>query len=229
MDKVITLDGPSGVGKGTVSRLIAEALGWDYLDSGAIYRVAAQQCMQQDVSSDDVDTIVPLCEQLDVHFQIAKEGASQDPRVLLEGVDVTASIRTEVCGSFASKISALPAIRAALLKRQRDFSTPRGLVADGRDMGTVVFPKAPLKYFLTADVAVRARRRHEQLKKMGISVNISQLTLELSERDARDRDRAVSPTKPAEDAILLDTTELSVKDVYEIILRKAQEVFSSVL
>jgi CMP/dCMP kinase len=222
--KIITIDGHSGVGKGTTARFVAKALGWDYLDSGAIYRLAALACMRNNVAVTQEQAIAELCFNLNIRFDLPDNGG--EPEVYLNEQVVTQEIRTEQCGNVASKISALPAVRAALLQRQRDFLTEKGLVTDGRDMGTVVFPKAPLKYFLIADLSARASRRHGQLKKMEISVNIAQLAQELSERDERDQNRAISPMKPAPDAIILDTTALTVQQVCDGVLQQAKMVFA---
>ena len=205
---VIAIDGPVGSGKGTVAHRVAAALGFLILDSGALYRVLALVARTRGASFDDPGTLARLAGGLDVAF--APGGAADPVRTLLAGVDVTGGIRTEQCGNDASRVSAWPEVREALLARQRGFRRPPGLVADGRDMGSVVFPDAPVKVFLTADPRVRAERRHKQLMAKGIDVSVARLFRELAERDRRDRERAVAPLKPAEDAVVVDTTGLDV-------------------
>jgi len=211
---VITLDGPSGSGKGTVGRAVAERLGWHFLDSGALYRVLGLAALRHGVALDDEATLATLAQDLDVTFQ--------GERVILEGEDVSGAIRSEEAGAAASKVAALPAVRQALLARQRAFRRLPGLVADGRDMGTVVFPDAPLKVFLEASAEERARRRHAQLKAQGHDVNLDQIVADIRARDRRDRERAVAPLKPAEDAVVIDTTELAPEAVIEEILDLAK-------
>ncbi|SDJ84361.1 (d)CMP kinase [Billgrantia gudaonensis] len=208
---VITLDGPGGAGKGTISRLIAERLGWHLLDSGALYRLTALAALRHEAALDDADALAELARHLDVAF-LAEEGAT---RVLLEGDDVSREIRTERTGDAASQVAVVPAVREALLQRQRDFRKPPGLVADGRDMGTVVFPEAPLKVFLTASAEERARRRYLQLQEAGVDASLSSLLKEIQARDARDMQRSVAPLKPADDAITLDTTRLTIPEVVD--------------
>ena len=205
---VIAIDGPVGSGKGTVAHRVAAALGFLILDSGALYRVLALAARARGASFDDPETLARLAGGLDVAF--APGGAAEPVCTLLAGVDVTGGIRTEQCGNDASRVSAWPEVREALLARQRGFRRPPGLVADGRDMGSVVFPDAPVKVFLTADPRTRAERRHKQLMAKGVDVSVTRLFRELAERDRRDRERAVAPLKPAEDAVVVDTTGLDV-------------------
>ena len=208
---VLTIDGPSGSGKGTLAQRMAQTLGWHYLDSGAIYRVLAQAALKHQTDLSDEPTLVKMAQQLDVVFELTDETL----KVVLEGEDVSTLIRTEQAGNAASKVASLPAVRAALLQRQRDFCQAPGLVTDGRDMGTVVFPQAEYKVFLTASAEIRAERRHKQLKEKGIESNLSDLISEISERDERDSNRSVAPLKPAEDAILLDSTAMGIDEVFK--------------
>jgi len=214
-EPVITIDGASGTGKGTVSQLIAKRLGWEFLDSGALYRVLALAAQKHSVALDNEKALEVLGEHLDVQF-IAQESSSS--KIILEGEEVTDVIRTEKIGNAASQIAALPAVRASLLSRQRAFRNAPGLIADGRDMGTVVFPDAELKIFLLASPEERALRRYNQLKERGISVTLSDLIKELCERDKRDQERTVAPLKPAEDAIRIDTDRLTIEQVVERII-----------
>jgi len=208
---VLTIDGPSGSGKGTLAQRMAEKLGWHYLDSGAIYRVLAQAALKHQIDLTDEAALASIAGQLDVQF-VLKDGQLQ---VILEGEDVSLLIRSEQAGNAASKVAAFPAVRSALLQRQRDFCQPPGLVTDGRDMGTVVFPDAPYKVFLTASAKVRAERRYKQLKEKGIDSNLSDLIAEISERDERDTQREVAPLRPADDAVILDSTQLGIEAVLE--------------
>ena len=210
---VITIDGPSGSGKGTVAGRLARELGWKLLDSGALYRLLALAARNHAVKLDDEKLLQQLAAHLDVQFVGATEGSQA--RIILEGTDATVDIRNEDVAADASAVAALPAVREALLQRQRDFQGFPGLVADGRDMGTVVFPGAPLKIFLTASAEERARRRYLQLKAKGDDVSLPRLLDEIRERDERDTQRAIAPLKPAADAIQLDSTELSVEQVLE--------------
>jgi CMP/dCMP kinase len=210
---VITIDGPTASGKGTIARLIAQRLGWHILDSGALYRLVALAAEKHSIALDDVESLQPLAAHLDVEF-VAGEGA-EEMVVLLEGEDVTLELRKETTGNGASQVAALPAVRAALLDRQRAFAHPPGLIADGRDMGTVIFPQAVVKIFLTASAEERAQRRYNQLKDKGLDVNMRALLDEIAERDARDRNRSASPLVPAEDAVVLDTSELNIDEVVE--------------
>ncbi len=224
-EPVITIDGASGTGKGVVSQLLAKQLGWKLLDSGALYRVLALAAQKHGVALENEPALKVLAEFLDVQFIATEMG--RPPKILLEGQDVTDTIRTEKMGNAASKVGALPEVRTALLSRQRAFREAPGLVTDGRDMGTVVFPDAELKIFLTASPEERANRRHNQLKEKGINVNLGDLILELKERDQRDRERAVAPLKPAEDAICIDTDKLTIDQVVERIMSEVRKIFPS--
>lgn len=215
---VITVDGPSGAGKGTISRQVAQRLGWGFLDSGALYRLVALAALRRELPLDDADALFDLARNLDVHFDTSGE---EGPRVFLDGQRVASELRTEACGDAASQVAALPAVRDALLARQRDFRVAPGLVADGRDMGTVVFPNAQLKIFLTASREERARRRYKQLMEQGLSANLQSLLDELAERDGRDTERAVAPLKPAEDAVEVDSTHMSIDAVLDEIFSLA--------
>ena len=209
---VVAIDGPSGSGKGTVSRRVARRAGWHLLDSGALYRLVALAGRRDDLPADDVAGHVERAGSMQVAFGAGDDDAE---RVLLDGVDVTAALRSEVAGQGASRVAAWPELRAALLQRQRDFARSPGLVADGRDIGTVIFPTAPLKIFLTATAEERAARRHKQLKDKGSADSLAALSREIAERDLRDSSRSVAPLRPAEDAVLIDSTGLSVDAVVE--------------
>lgn len=213
---VITIDGPSGSGKGTIAGLLAKQLGWNLLDSGALYRLLAFAASNHGVDLTNEEAMKLLAAHLDVQFVAGGDGQGQ--RIILEGEEVTEVIRNEQIGAGASQVASLPAVREALLQRQQAFREMPGLVADGRDMGTVVFPDAPLKVFLTASAEERARRRYLQLKAKGDDVNLASLLDEIRARDERDTQRAVAPLKPAADAIQLDSTELSIEQVLERIL-----------
>ena len=212
---VITIDGPSGSGKGTVAGLLAMRLQWHLLDSGALYRVLALAADKHKVPLDNEAALEVLAVGLDVQFILDEEG---NQRIILENVDVTDTIRNETVGACASQIAALPAVRSGLLRRQQDFREAPGLIADGRDMGTVVFADAPLKVFLTASAEERARRRYLQLKDKGEAVTLTSLLEEIRARDERDTSRAIAPLKPADDAIILDSTTMTIEQVLERIL-----------
>ena len=208
---VITVDGPSGAGKGTLCMLLAEKLGFHLLDSGAIYRVLALAAIHHGVDTESEDALVPLATHLDVQFVAEGELV----KVILEGEDVSGELRKEETGMAASKVAALPRVREALLRRQRAFSAAPGLVADGRDMGTVVFPNAEAKIFLDASAEERANRRLKQLQGKGLDVKFDDLLSEIQERDDRDRNRPVAPLRPAEDALVLDSTSMNIEQVVE--------------
>jgi CMP/dCMP kinase len=216
---VITIDGPSGSGKGTISRAVARSLGWGLLDSGALYRLVALAARRDHVSLGDAGRLGSLAERFNIRFGSNASGAEA---VWLDEEDVTQAIRTEEAGNDASKVAALAPVRAALLERQRGFAVAPGLVADGRDMGTVVFPRAKVKIFLTASPAERALRRYKQLKEKGVAANLAALSLEIAERDERDSTRSASPLVASADATMLDTTGMSVDDVIERVLRAAR-------
>jgi cytidylate kinase len=216
---VITVDGPGGSGKGTLSQLLAQKLGYRLLDSGAIYRLLALAADWYGVALDNEGGLVRLAANLDVRFDTRPQNSR---RVWLESRDVTQVIRTEACGHAASRIAQIKEVREALIRRQRTFHTAPGLVADGRDMGTVVFPQAPLKIFLTASLEERAKRRYKQLKEKGISASLDILLNELARRDERDEKRAVAPLKPAKDAIIIDSTGLSIQEVLNRALELAR-------
>ncbi len=208
---VITIDGPTASGKGTVAALVAAKLGFHLLDSGALYRLAALASLRYDVAPDEPDALVALVDDLHITF---REGLAQ-----LDGVDVSDEIRAEAIGNRASAIAVHQPVRAALVARQRAFRKQPGLVADGRDMGTVIFPDAALKVFLTASVEARAARRYKQLIQKGFSANMDDLLRDLRERDARDTNRAAAPLKPAADAKLLDTSQLSIDEAVDQVVQ----------
>ncbi|MCD8546953.1 MAG: (d)CMP kinase [Aeromonadaceae bacterium] len=215
---VITIDGPSGAGKGTVCQKVAQQLGWHLLDSGAIYRVLALAALHHEVDLDNEGSLMALASHLDVQFTPGPEGV----RVLLEGELVAEQLRTEQTGNAASKVAAYPSVREALLRRQRAFRVMPGLIADGRDMGTVVFPDAQVKIFLDASAEERANRRCKQLQAKGFDVNFEHLLAEIKQRDDRDRNRPVAPLKPADDALVVDSTQMGIDEVVERVLSYAE-------
>jgi len=217
---VITVDGPSGSGKGTLCQLLAKELGWNLLDSGALYRLVALAADHHGVELDDTEALTVLAEHLDVQFN-AVEG-SDGIRIVLEGEEVTDTIRTEKVGGDASVVAAIPAVREALLNRQRAFATEPGLIADGRDMGTVVFPDAPLKIYLDASAEERADRRYNQLINKGLGASLQAILEDIKARDARDMNRAVAPLKPAQDAIVLDSTKLTIDEVLAAVMEEVR-------
>ncbi|MCW8827748.1 MAG: (d)CMP kinase [Gammaproteobacteria bacterium] len=218
---VITVDGPSGVGKGTISQLLARKLGWHFLDSGALYRLTALAALRHGLALDDEAAVANIARNLDVEFLTAEDS---DVRIFLEKQDVSSDIRTEKAGNSASKVAALPAVREALLQRQRDFAEPPGVIADGRDMGTTVFPQATRKFFLTASPAVRAERRYKQLKEKGLDATLHSLIEEIEQRDERDRSRRASPLRPADDAVIIDTSVKSIDEVLDEVLSHCGEI-----
>jgi len=221
MIPVVTIDGPSGTGKGTISRMVADRLGWHMLDSGALYRLVAQGALRHGFQLDNETLLADYALNLDVQF--LTDSTTGEPIVQLENTDVTDDIRTEVAGNNASKVAALPAVREALLERQRAFRQLPGLVADGRDMGTTIFPAAVLKIYLTASAEIRAERRHKQLKEKGINVSLPGLVKEIAERDERDSQRSVSPLKPAQDAVVIDTSDMGIEAVFKRVELLCQE------
>lgn len=206
---VITVDGPSGAGKGTLCQALANKLGWQLLDSGAIYRVLALAALHHHVDIQSEEALVPLAANLDVRF----EPSEKELAVMLEGEDVSNEIRSEIVGNTASLTATFPRVREALLRRQRAFRTKPGLIADGRDIGTVVFPDAPVKIFLDATPEERAHRRLQQLQEKGFDVKLSDVLVDIKERDYRDRNRLIAPLVPAKDALILDSTKLSIEEV----------------
>lgn len=210
MIPLITIDGPSGVGKGTLCRLLAAQRGWHLLDSGALYRLTAQAALNRQLDLHDALAVAEVAATLAAHFEVDTQ---REMRIWLDGAEVTDLIRTEQAGQAASIVAAHPAVRSALLARQRAYWQAPGLVADGRDMGTVVFPEAKIKLYLTASAEVRAQRRYKQLKEKGISASLAALIEDISERDQRDAERTVAPLRPAADAYVLDTGNLSIEQV----------------
>lgn len=216
---VVTIDGPSGVGKGTIALLIAQKLGWHYLDSGVFYRVVAWKALQNHIQLEDHIQLKSLLQNLDIEIQV-KSQPHITVVVIFHGEEITEKIRMEECSRLASQLAAIPFVRAALLVRQQAMRRSPGLITDGRDMGTVVFPDANVKFFFTADHEERAKRRHNQLKEKGINVSLRNIQEEMQARDRRDLERNVSPAKPASDAIVIDTTNLSIDEVLERVLKE---------
>jgi cytidylate kinase len=219
---IITIDGPSGSGKGTISRRIADRLGWHLLDSGALYRLVAYAGKLAGVSPADEPRFAEIARTLDVRFGADEQNQEQ---IWLGGREISRNIRTEQAGEGASQVAAMPAVRAALVDRQHAFAAPPGLVADGRDMGTVIFPDAKLKIFLTASADERARRRYKQLKDKGLSANLAALSQEIAERDRRDASRPIAPLKPADDAVIVDSTSMTIDEVVARVLELAAATF----
>ena len=218
---VITIDGPGGSGKGTIAGLLASRLGWNLLDSGALYRVLAFAAVNHGVSLTNAESLEMLAGHLDVQFVAVEDAREQ--HIILEGEEVTRALRTETVGAGASQVAAIPGVRAALLQRQRAFREAPGLVADGRDMGTVVFADAELKIYLTASAEERAGRRHRQLLEKGETANLASLLDEIVARDDRDMNRSIAPLRPADDAIQIDSTQMSIEEVLEMVHQEAQK------
>ena len=218
---VITIDGPSGTGKGTIAHLLAQSLNWHLLDSGALYRLVGAGAEKEGILLSNINELVEFTQSMDVHFSRLFEGSIE-----LNGKEISNLIRQESSGDLASQVASIPEIRAALAARQLAFRQLPGLVADGRDMGTVIFPDALQKFFLTASLQERAQRRYKQLINKGLSVNLRALLQDIAARDERDSQRTVSPLVPAEDALLIDTTELSIDQVFEKVLAVTQQKLS---
>jgi cytidylate kinase len=216
---VVAIDGPSGSGKGSLALSVANELGFHLLDSGAIYRLLALKALRQGVDLDDEQRVDGLIDDFDIRFEAGDELSIP----FLDGVDVSAELRQEATGDAASRVACHARVRESLLELQRGFLKPPGLVADGRDMGTVVFPKARFKFFLYASVEIRAQRRYKQLINMGLSANIADLQADLAERDERDQNRSASPLKPAEDALVVDSSLLDMAQVTELVLSHIRE------
>lgn len=218
---VIAIDGPSGSGKGTIARQVADALGFHLLDSGALYRLTAIAAQNSGIELNDAEAVAEIARGLDVRFDSHEDGSE---RIWLASEDVTETVRKESTGAGASTVAAIPAVRDALLERQRAFQRPPGLVADGRDMGTHVFTSAVLKIFLTASAGERAKRRYKQLKDKGMDVSLAALSRDIEDRDRRDSERSVAPLKPASDARILDSSELSIEAVTKTVLEWVAEL-----
>lgn len=217
---VVAIDGPGGSGKGTISQLLAARLGWHYLDSGALYRVLGLAAQDAGIPLTHAPALARLAGEIQIGFEPQGDGSA---RVMLNGRDVSLRLRTEACGRWASEVAVWPEVRAALLQKQHDFRQNPGLVADGRDMGTTVFPNAQLKIFLTASPEVRAARRYKQLKEKGLDASLPLLLGEIRARDARDAGRAASPLRPADDAEILDTSTMGINEVVEFILHRLRQ------
>ncbi|HHH39455.1 MAG TPA: (d)CMP kinase [Sedimenticola sp.] len=217
MTRILTIDGPSGSGKGTIAALLAERLGWHVLDSGALYRLVGLVAERAGVGPEQPERLAQLARGMQVAFR--------DGRVLLDGEDVSLAIRTEQAGNAASRVAAVPAVRAALLDWQRAFAREPGLVADGRDMGSVVFPEAGVKIFLDASPEERARRRYNQLKEKGLDANLADLVKEIRERDQRDRTRSTAPLRAPEGALTVESTALSIEEVLERVLGRVRDTW----
>ncbi len=211
---VLTIDGPGGAGKGTVCQLVAKKLGWHLLDSGALYRLTALAARLHGVALEDEVSVAMLAKHLDVQFIPQEKGV----QIVLEGEDVSLDIRTEQIAGYASKVAALPEVRDALLARQRAFSEAPGLVADGRDMGTVVFSEAPVKIYLTASAEERAKRRFLQLREKGVEGDIVQILQDIMQRDERDMNREIAPLKPAKDALIVESTNMTIEQVLDVVM-----------
>jgi len=212
---VVTIDGPAGAGKGTVSRLVAQALGWAYLDSGALYRAVGIAAAWEGIGLDEPEQLAACAVRTDIKFVTQ---ATEEPKIIVNGKEATDDIRSELAGSMASALAAQPEVRAALVLLQRSFRVPPGLVADGRDMGTVIFPDAPYKFFLTASPMERAQRRYKQLMEKGVSVKLESLLQEIVARDERDANRSVAPLRPADDAHIIDSTAMPIDEVINTVL-----------
>lgn len=217
---VITLDGPSGTGKGTVSQMLAQKLNWHYLDSGSMFRILAYAAFQKHITLEDENTLAHLAETLDATFHSCSDN---NLRILLSGEDITYAIRTEQISQIASQIAVYAKVRTTLANQQRTFRKSPGLVTDGRDMGTIIFPDATIKFFLDASAEERARRRYLQLKKQGINVSLADVLKDIQQRDERDQSRTLAPLKPANDAIIIDTTLLSVEQVFDEVYMHTQQ------
>ena len=215
-NKIITIDGPSGVGKGTLARKLAEYFGYDLLDSGAIYRLAALHCLNANIDIENVDTVAKHLENFDIRFETDDTGLV----IYLDNQVVTNKIITEEIGMLTSKIATYPIVREMLFEKQKSFATEKGLVADGRDMGTVVFPNAKFKFFLEASSEVRAKRRFDELKAKGQNPNFDIIKTDIEKRDYQDRNRKVAPLKPADDAVIVDTSKLSISEVFDVVISK---------
>jgi len=216
---IVTIDGPSGSGKGTITQLVAHKLGWHILDSGALYRVLGVAAQRHGIELSAEEQVTQLARNMDIQFLLNNKTGEVEP--IFEGENLSAAIRTDEAGQAASQVAAIPSVREALLARQRDFYQLPGLVADGRDMGTVVFPEAPVKIFLTASAECRAERRYNQLKNKGVSANMRALLDSIKARDERDRTRPVAPLVPAEGAFVVDSSNLSINEVLAQVLEFA--------